>query len=456
MTVQRYRYRMTGPTTDMVDLASKSDSTLAAVGQTQGQVIDLDVDDGSIDDLDEALASYGYVRIAGPGVTGVPGDVAEFVRRTGDSMSSGANIVFSGGGNATGLPAVPAGDTHAVSLAYLNARIVSGRIFRETVLINEQLLSGASGGILQAALFYLAANLTATDTFILTDGTTTETFTAVAGAPGAFQFQVGGSAAVTQGNLVAAININSTLWSALATTQLDTYFSALPAAQFVVYRTAVSTAADRAYGTLFSAASIHMVEFGTGLQDYQPSAGVESSLPATNPGAKRFGFGRTEANLTAVETHFVVEGNSQYTWDDDDQLWRLTGGTSSGTSVLTWGAGDVSTTTTERFLFPGSSDSLAKVIPMSFNVPKNGSMRYMHVRHNTLSADTIDFTYTLRVNGVDTALAVVLSADAQFNYDSSTSVVVSMGDQIDIVVTKASAIATSKPYDITVAIEFTS
>jgi len=458
MAIQRYRYRMTGATSGLANLASKSDpATLAAVGQSQGQIIDFDIDTTTVSDLDEALADFGYVRIAGPGVVGTPGDAAEFVRRSGDNMDSAANITFSSGGSVLGLPLTPTNPTDAASKNYVDAMVVSGRIWREALLVKEQLLNGGSGGLLQAMAGYFAGALTAGDTVTITDGTTPETWTGVSpGPPVAFQFVVAVSAAADMAAFIAAVNNDSTLWKAIATSGIDEYFAAVPSAQFVVARKAASIANDRMYGTLTSAANIKVVEFATKLQDYTTAAGTESNLPAADPAAKRFGLGRLYASLITVETHFIVEDVSQWTWDADDNIWRLTGGSAAGSCHLLWGADDVASTITIRYLFPSFSDSIAQVSAVEYRVPRNGTFRNIRARHNIAGAAATNITYTLMVNGVATALAVALAANAVDASNLASSVVVSAGDLVVIRVTKAAALVGTKPSDIVVSLEFTS
>ena len=244
----------------------------------------------------------------------------------GTSAAGSAIVQRQASGNVT-LPATdPVVATDAASKGYVDAQIISGVTWKELVLVPEQLLNGASGGILQGQLATLTANLAPADTFIISDGVTTETFTAVAGAPAAFQFQVGGSAAATLTNLVAAINADSTLWSAVETDGLDAYFSGLDDPQFVVYRTAVASADDRLYGTIAGGqAGIQVVEFATGDQDYREQSGTQSDLPAADPAAKRFGFGRAlAAPINTGDTHRVANDNTAFTWDGDDQVWQNT------------------------------------------------------------------------------------------------------------------------------------
>lgn len=221
------------------------------------------------------------------------------------------------------VPVTPLADADAASKGFVLSIALSGTTWKELILHQDQLLNGGSGAVLQAILAFIAVNLVAGDTFIITDGTITETFTAVGAAPGAFDFLVGGSAAATQTNLVAAINADSTLWSAIESTGLDDYFAAAPAGQFVVYRTASSANADRVHGVIASAQSdIKVIEFATGQQDYQDVSGLEGDLPSSDPTAKRFGFGRVFADLTQNETHRVAEDNTAFTWDADDDTWQ--------------------------------------------------------------------------------------------------------------------------------------
>jgi hypothetical protein len=229
---------------------------------------------------------------------------------------------------ADGHITLPAGDpliaTDAANKGYVDEAIVSGNTWKEILLHDDQTLPGGAGGILQAMVAAISTNLVATDTFILTDGSTTETWTAVAGAPAAFQFQIGGSAAATLTNLVAAINADSTLWSAVETSGLDAYFAADPTTQMVVHRTLATIADDRMYGVLGTQTFMQVVEFATGAQDYRQASGTESDLPSGDPAAKRFGVGRVFADLNGGDTHRIANDNTAFTWDSDDEIWQQT------------------------------------------------------------------------------------------------------------------------------------
>lgn len=198
---------------------------------------------------------------------------------------------------------------------------------REVVLHSSQLLSGSLGGVLQAIAAYIATNPTAdVDTFVITDGTTTHAWTFKAARAVAFEVAIGVSAAATQTNLIAAIVADSSLWTAVATTGLGSYFAAAPAAQFFIHRRAVPTSAgqDRVHGAQTVAAGIKVAAFGQA--GYTTSDATEGNIPATDPGAKRFGFGRALDQLAASEEHRAVEQATTYAWNPAGQAWRQPAG----------------------------------------------------------------------------------------------------------------------------------
>ena len=198
--------------------------------------------------------------------------------------------------------------------------------WKELLLAKEQVLDGAAGGVLQAMACYIATLPTATDTFIIDDGVAPETFTFKAALAIPFDVLIGIDAAATQANLITAINTDSLLWSAVATTGMDTYFAGLPAGQVVIYRKIVSALPDRIYGVQTAPAGIKVVSFATATaQDYEVGSATEADIPAVDPAAKRFGFGRAIGALVTNATHMISEDQTEYTWDADDQVWRQTG-----------------------------------------------------------------------------------------------------------------------------------
>jgi hypothetical protein len=223
------------------------------------------------------------------------------------------------------VPVTPTAAGQATSKQYVDSAIVSGTTWKELLLVPEQLLSGGSGAVLQGELVAIVVNPTTASTFIITDGATTETFTLLDTPVGAFDVQIGGSAAATTTNLVSQINTDSTLWSAVETSGLDDYLSGATDPQLVVYRTAFSSNNDRIYGVQAGAQTdIQVVEFATGNQDYRETSGTQRDIPSADPAAKRFGFGRTFASLQTGDTHRLAEDNTAFTWDGDDNTWQNT------------------------------------------------------------------------------------------------------------------------------------
>jgi hypothetical protein len=120
---------------------------------------------------------------------------------------------------------------------------------------------------------------------------------------------------------------------------------------------------------------------------------------------------------------------------------------------LLFGAGKLVTSTTTNYLFPCYSDSLAQTTAIQFRASRAGILRNMYVRHNITGGNGNAIVYTLRKNGIATALTVSLASTANDGSDLVNSVSVAKGDLIDVEVTKAAGIG-GTPRDITVSMEF--
>ena len=212
----------------------------------------------------------------------------------------------------------------AVNRSQLDQVESASKTWKELLLVQEQILDGASGGVLQAMPLYIDTNPQANDTFLLKNAGLTETYTFKASESIAFDVLIGGSAAATLTNLIAAINDDSAEWGAVATTGLDEYFAGTPTAQGVIYRLTADDDDDRMYSTVAVTSVIKVVEFATGDQDYEKGSGTESTLPSSDPAAKRFGLFRVYANVLQNETHITAEDNATWTWDSDDDAWQQT------------------------------------------------------------------------------------------------------------------------------------
>lgn len=122
-------------------------------------------------------------------------------------------------------------------------------------------------------------------------------------------------------------------------------------------------------------------------------------------------------------------------------------------AVLSWGNNSVTPTVTTRYLTPWSDPSLAQTSPLQYRIPRGGRIRNMRVRHNTPAGNGNPIVYTLRVNGIASALTVSLASNVADGSDLVNSVVVAAGDLVDVEVTKALNTASS-PQAVIVDMEF--
>ena len=110
-------------------------------------------------------------------------------------------------------------------------------------------------------------------------------------------------------------------------------------------------------------------------------------------------------------------------------------------AVLFWGNDNLVKTAVTRWLTPGFSDSIAIVGPdKSLRAPRAGTLRNLHVIHNTPTGNGGTITYTLFVNGAASALTIGLASTGVTAADTVNSVVVAKGDILDLRVTKAAGI----------------
>jgi hypothetical protein len=240
------------------------------------------------------------------------------------TMGTGKNVLFSGGGEPRGLPVTPGGSTSGASKAYVDNQIASitggAGVWRE-VLLSQVQLDTPHKAIAQAmALFFTGTAASIGNTFTITDGTNTETYTFQA-VSGFRQPAPGATAAQSQTNLVARINSDSSFWLAQEFADLQAINSG---GNTVVLwrRVPTSPATDRAFGTLTGAA-VSIVNYG-GLLDYRSS--TISALSGADPGTATFGLSRLTAALISDEAHLVRAEDAAWIWNDDAGTWQLTAG----------------------------------------------------------------------------------------------------------------------------------
>jgi hypothetical protein len=240
------------------------------------------------------------------------------------TMGSGLNIIFSGSGQPVGLPATPSGATAAASKLYVDNQIASisggSGVWRE-VLLSQVQLDTPHKAIAQAtAFFFAAAPATVGNTFVITDGTNTETYTFSA-VSGFRQPIPGVSAAASQTNLVARINSDSGFWLAQEFSDLQSINSG---GNTVVLWRRVPTfpGTDRIYGTI-TGATVSYVNYNAQL-DYRSSTLI--SLPTVDPAVETFGISRITSGLIPDEAHLVRAEDAAWLWNSDAGTWQLTAG----------------------------------------------------------------------------------------------------------------------------------
>ena len=122
-------------------------------------------------------------------------------------------------------------------------------------------------------------------------------------------------------------------------------------------------------------------------------------------------------------------------------------------AVLGFGANNLTATTTTRYLFPWFSDNQAETTPTQYRLPRAGTLRNFRVRHNLPAGNGGAIVYTVRIEGVATALTISMASTDSDGSDLVNTVAVAAGARIDIEVTKAAGIGAS-PINIEASLGF--
>lgn len=121
-------------------------------------------------------------------------------------------------------------------------------------------------------------------------------------------------------------------------------------------------------------------------------------------------------------------------------------------TILLFGASSVAATTVTRYLWPGFDNATAPTAPMQFRIPFSGTARNLFVRQNGFNGNGLPVVYSLRLNGVATALAASVPSTSIDGSNLVSSVAVAAGDVVDLVVTKAASVGASVT-DVVVTLE---
>lgn len=156
---------------------------------------------------------------------------------------------------------------------------------------------------------------------------------------------------------------------------------------------------------------------------------------------------------SSAKKEFLLTTTGTITVDTTSLTFQGQLSDTDATENFIFGAGNVASTTATRYLFPGYSESLAQTTAIQFRVVRAGFLQNMYVRHNVPNGNNNAIVYTVRINGVGTALSVSLGSNTADGNDLVNVVGVSAGDLVDVEVTKAAGVAQS-PRDVMVSVEF--
>lgn len=113
-----------------------------------------------------------------------------------------------------------------------------------------------------------------------------------------------------------------------------------------------------------------------------------------------------------------------------------------GKSIILFGAGSVSQTITDRFLFPMFANSPAITSEVKFKVPFKGILGNMFLIQEG-DGNGNDVVFTLRLNGVNTSLVITVPSTSNTGQNLDDIVPVVEGDELSFIVTKALSIGSS-------------
>ena len=276
-----------------------------------------------------------------------------------NSMAPSANVIlkdgsvaFTGdqsmGGHKLTNVATPTSVNDATNKAYVDTLVVTGGRVKEAVLTSVQFSN--TQGILPASIIDISANPVAGDTIVITNGTTTETWTfQVAARTAPFEVQIGVDHPATMANLAAAIAADSVGEGG----DYDAVLMVLDEdGEVVVFdkSTSVLPSVTRIYGVWATQANCTVFSFH-GLVEYSTNSVITTQLPSVDPVTSQFGFGRNHASLIDGEIHITLDTNVQMAWNASLNSWVTLSGSSSIPDATSANGGGVKGKVTADALF---------------------------------------------------------------------------------------------------------
>lgn len=199
----------------------------------------------------------------------------------------------------------------------ISTAIGTGGIVKEAILSTTQL---DVTGIGSAGLFFLTGVAANGDTFVITNGVDTETYTFTNSTPGPFTPAVGSSAAQSMQNLADNIANNSSVWySEFYPDELDSVNPGGVVFVTTIASTTETVGSSRFYGVFATQSNAFIQRYDSEIE-YKTTATIQN-LESTDPGSGRFGFGRAAADLINGELHFAHAQNYIEAWDNDATNW---------------------------------------------------------------------------------------------------------------------------------------
>lgn len=369
---------------------------------------------------------------APPVSAGVQNVSGNLVVNMGNGMESVGNFITAKAdtvGTGTVLPALSV-DSNGIGLQTDGDTLVgipfsqgvqtrTGRLYRESVLIQEQL---DFTGVRQAIAFWLSAQPTALDSFSITDGTTTRTYgfdTVIDGI-----ITIGANADETMDNMATTISsdFGGGLWDAV-TVENAVFINPGPTTKvLVIYRRQqfISSYDDRIYGSgnyITSNFGNELQFTGGGIEEVDYSFGFPAFTQPFDPGLKTFGFGREAAILVPGSVYLSILNYGFSMWDAGNAFFVPLDGNNLPLGIgLTGGLGfpiEISLVPLE--VPAGAIDGANTTFTLS-NVPaifpngkpglwlyKNGILQIDGGADYSLAADTI--TFSIAPTGGDTLIA---------------------------------------------------
>jgi len=126
-----------------------------------------------------------------------------------------------------------------------------------------------------------------------------------------------------------------------------------------------------------------------------------------------------------------------------------------GSALLVWGKLRLDDLPTPCFVPPGYDNSSATTVdPITLRAPRDGALSHLWIEQKSPGVGPGIITYTVRVNGIATALAVAIAIGTASDSNVADRVSVLEGDEIDVWATVAGLADTTFPERITATARF--